>query len=112
MFEATLRKLIKIGRLEFILPNGRSVVGGGQPQKEWHRALDVVVRLKGAATPLKMAVDPHRFVREANMNGDLVIEKGTLWDFLKQKNKKNKQNKTKPTTNKQQKHNNTHRGLQ
>ena len=82
MWKAKLQNLIKIGRLRVITPDGSSVLLGGQPYLQHHRPLDVVVRLHGAMTPYKLMLDPHRFVGEAYMNGELTIEKGDLWDFL------------------------------
>ena len=82
MWKAKLRQLIKIGSLKVITPDGRSIMLGGQPYSHRHRPLDVVVRLRGALTPLKIAIDPHRYLGESYMNGDLSIEKGDLWDLL------------------------------
>jgi cyclopropane-fatty-acyl-phospholipid synthase len=82
MWKAKLQNLIKIGRLRLIAPDGSTVMLGGQPYLPHHRPLDVVIRLHGALTPYRLMLDPHRYVGEAYMNGELTIEQGDLWDFL------------------------------
>ena len=82
MLKAKLDKLIRIGKLEVITPDGKSLTLGGLPYNERHRNLDVVVRLRGALTPLKLVLDPYLYLGQAYMDGDLVIEKGDLWDLL------------------------------
>ena len=82
MWKNKLRKLITVGKLEVITPSGDEVQLGGEHYAGHHRDLDVRVRLNGALTPLKLAIDPHRYLGEAYMNGDLVIERGGLWDLL------------------------------
>ena len=82
MWKAKLRTLIKIGRLKVIAPDGTSVNLGGQPYLRRHRPLDVTIRLRGALTPLKLMIDPHRYLGECYMNGDITIEHGSLWDLL------------------------------
>jgi cyclopropane-fatty-acyl-phospholipid synthase len=82
MWKAKLQNIIKVGRLEVIAPDGTSVKLGGQPYLPHHRPLDVAVRLHGAMTPYKLMLDPHRYLGEAYMDGDLTIERGDLWDLL------------------------------
>ena len=82
MWKSKLRKLITIGKLEVVTSGGTSVSLGGEDYAGRHRKLDVKVRLNGGLTPLKLAVDPYRYLGEAYMNGDLVIERGDLWDLM------------------------------
>ena len=82
MWKAKLRNLIKVGRLKVIAPDGTPVNLGGQPYLKHHRPLDVTIRLNGALTPLKLMIDPHRYLGECYMNGDVTIENGSLWDLL------------------------------
>ena len=82
MWQSKLRQLINIGKLEVVTPSGQSVQLGGDSYAEHHRDLDIRVRLNGAATPLKLAMDPYRFLGESYMDGDLVVERGSLWDLM------------------------------
>ncbi|MCW6508239.1 cyclopropane-fatty-acyl-phospholipid synthase family protein [Lichenifustis flavocetrariae] len=82
MWKKRLRDLIKIGRLRLIAPNGDLVELGGTPYLSHHRQLEVTVRLHGSLTPFKLMLDPHRYLGESYMNGDLTIERGDLWDFI------------------------------
>jgi cyclopropane-fatty-acyl-phospholipid synthase len=82
MLKAKLEKLIRIGKLEIMMPNGTSLVLAGRPYGPRHRPLDVKVKLRGRLTPLKLVIDADRFLGEAYTNGDLTIEKGDLWDLL------------------------------
>jgi cyclopropane-fatty-acyl-phospholipid synthase len=43
---------------------------------------EVVVRLAGPMTPLKLALWPDLYLGQAYMNGSLVFERGDLWDLL------------------------------
>ena len=36
----------------------------------------------GRLTPIKLALHPDFYFGEAYMNGELIIEQGTLWDLL------------------------------
>jgi cyclopropane-fatty-acyl-phospholipid synthase len=76
----SLELLIKIGRLTVITPDGAKMRFGAVSTDE--PQLDVVVRLKGALTPLKLAINPDLYLGEAYMDGMLVIEHGSLWDLL------------------------------
>ena len=81
MWKSKLRKIIRIGRLEVITPDGQSLILGSG-FAEHHRRLDVRVRLIGALTPFKLAIEPFRYLGECYMDGSLVIEKGSLWEFM------------------------------
>jgi cyclopropane-fatty-acyl-phospholipid synthase len=80
MLTKTLGRLIKLGRLTVIRPDGAKVQFGETEPAE--PRLDVTVRLKGALTPLKLALHPDLYLGELYMNGALVIERGTLSDLL------------------------------
>ena len=82
MWKNKLRKLVTVGKLEIVTPSGQSVRLDGSNYADHHRPLDLKVRLKRASTPLKLAVDPYLYFGEAYMNGDLVIERGDLWDLM------------------------------
>jgi cyclopropane-fatty-acyl-phospholipid synthase len=80
MLKRMLANLIKIGRLTVIDANGeRFCVGdvpGDAPQ------LDIVVRLVGRFTGLKLVLHPELYLGEAYMDGKLTIERGSLWHLL------------------------------
>jgi cyclopropane-fatty-acyl-phospholipid synthase len=80
MLQKTLDQLIKIGRLTVIKPDGTRLRFGDVPPAE--PQLDVVVRLKGPLTSLKLAIHPDLYLGESYMDENLVIEQGTLWDLL------------------------------
>jgi cyclopropane-fatty-acyl-phospholipid synthase len=80
MLKSILDQLIKVGRLTVIWPNGRSCAFGEVVAND--ARLDVVVRLSGAWTPWKLALNPDLQLGEAYMNGTLVLEQGTLGDLL------------------------------
>jgi cyclopropane-fatty-acyl-phospholipid synthase len=80
MLKNILDKFIKVGRLTVIWPDGRSCAFG-QVMADNSR-LDVTVRLSGAWTPWKLALNPDLHLGEAYMNGTLVLEQGTLRDLL------------------------------
>ena len=76
----TLERLVKTGSLTVIWPDGTKM-HFGEVSKHSPR-LDVVVRLGGRLTPLKLAINPDLYLGEAYMAGELVIERGSLWDLL------------------------------
>jgi cyclopropane-fatty-acyl-phospholipid synthase len=77
MLKETLRRSIRKGSLTLIEANGRvTTFGERRDQRE------VVVRLVGPMTPLKLALWPDLYLGEAYMNGSLVLERGDLWDLL------------------------------
>lgn len=78
MLKVILKRLIRIGRLTVIQADGAVIVCGeaaiGQP--------DVVVKLTGRLTSIKLALWPDLYLGETYMTGELVIERGNLWDLL------------------------------
>lgn len=75
MIESFLRRMIKVGDLTVRLPGGRTLKAGdgsGAPV-----ALQV-----SAKTLRRIAMQPGLAFGEAYMNGELVIEQGSLWDLL------------------------------
>jgi cyclopropane-fatty-acyl-phospholipid synthase len=80
MLKETLRHRTLTGSVALIEPSGRVTVFG---EKNTHEAeAEVVVRLVGRMTPLKLALWPDLYLGEAYMNGSLVLERGDLWDLL------------------------------
>jgi cyclopropane-fatty-acyl-phospholipid synthase len=69
-----------VGRLTVIWPNGRTYAFGEVVASDTR--LDVTVRLSGAWTPWKLALNPDLHLGEAYMDGTLVLEQGTLGDLL------------------------------
>jgi len=80
MLKNILDQLIKVGRLTVIWPNGRTCAFGEVVAND--PRLDVIVRLRGALTPWKLALNPDLHLGEAYMNGTLLLEQGTLRDLL------------------------------
>ncbi|UTP38083.1 cyclopropane-fatty-acyl-phospholipid synthase family protein [Phenylobacterium sp. LH3H17] len=75
MIDALLSRMIKVGDLTVHLPGGvskRAGDGTGTP---------VVIRFTGKGVRRTVA-NPSLGLAEAYMDGDLVIEQGTLWDLL------------------------------
>src|SRR5882757_7117050 len=80
MLGKTFRQLIRHGRLTIIRPDGDTEQFGELTAAEPRP--DVAVRLKGALTPLKLALHPDLYFGELYVDGALLIERGTLWDLL------------------------------
>src|SRR6476661_4201908 len=80
MLGKTLKQLIRHGRLTIIRSDGGTEQFGELTAAEPRP--DVTVRLKGALTPLKLALYPDLYFGELYVNGALLIERGTLWDLL------------------------------
>ena len=76
MLDAYLRRLVQNGSLGIIWPDGRQARYG-----EGHRP-QVVVRLNGLFTPLKLALHPYLYLGESYMDGSLCLERGTLRDLM------------------------------
>ncbi|MDB5451964.1 MAG: Cyclopropane-fatty-acyl-phospholipid synthase [Caulobacteraceae bacterium] len=75
MIEDFLRGLIKVGDLTIRFPHGRTIrLGDGT-------APPVAIHLNAKAVR-RIAAKPSLGVGEAFMNGDLVIERGSIWDLL------------------------------
>jgi cyclopropane-fatty-acyl-phospholipid synthase len=79
VLQKLLEGQIKSGRLVVRLADGRDFrVGEG----DTGHGPDVTVQLHGRSTPLKLALNPELYLGEAYMNGDLVLERGSLWDLM------------------------------
>lgn len=75
MIDSFLRRMIQVGDLTVCLPGGRTLKagdGGGAP---------VVLRVSAKALR-RIALQPGLAFGEAYMNGELLIEQGSLWDLL------------------------------
>ncbi len=81
MLKAFLRRLVTSGRLTVVTPRETIVVGTIDPHDPVSR-LDVAVRITSLAVAAKLAIDPDLYLGEAYMNGDLVLERGSIWDLL------------------------------
>jgi len=76
MLQAVARKFIRVGDLTLIEPNGRASRfgdGSGPP---------VTVRLKGAMTPFKLAINPTLKLGECYMDDELELLKGSFYDLI------------------------------
>ncbi len=71
-----LERMIRVGKLEVIDAYGNYHVFSGTPGPE------ATVRLYDSALHRKLFFNPDLHVGEAYMNGTLIVEKGTLSDFL------------------------------
>ena len=71
------RKLIKAGSLTMINHRGERRHFGQPPGPE-----TVVIRLTKPSTEWRIALNPKLAVGEAYMDGDLVLEQGSIYDFL------------------------------
>ncbi len=76
LLDQMLARVIKKGRLEIIDANGQSHVYEGTP------GTTVTVRLTDSKLHHKLFLNPELVAGEAYMDGNLIIEKGTLRDFL------------------------------
>lgn len=76
LLERFLRQLVRTGTLTVIDATGRSFVfGDGGPP-------NVTVRLTSRALYWKLVVNPELYAGEAYMDGTLVVEAGSIYDFL------------------------------
>jgi cyclopropane-fatty-acyl-phospholipid synthase len=78
MLNGVLRRLIRRGRLTVIYADGSRRSFGNQD----HSEPDIVVRLTTRTAPWLIALHPDRYLGEAYMDGQLVIEQGDLWGLL------------------------------
>ncbi|RYB07136.1 SAM-dependent methyltransferase [Lichenibacterium ramalinae] len=81
MLKTLLARLIRHGRLTVTTPFG-TVAAGQRDESLPAGRLDVRLRLRKAATVLKLATNPDLYFGEAYMDGDLVIEQGSLYDLM------------------------------
>ena len=75
MLERFLNRAIQVGRLQVIDGRGRASSYGDGSGPE------VVVRLKPGAA-LKLALNPDLKLGECYMDGDLVLERGEIYDLM------------------------------
>ncbi len=81
MLKSMLDRIVRHGRLTVATPLGTVV--SGQPDQRHHAALlDVRIRITSVASALKVATNPDLCFGEAYVDGDLVIEQGSLWDLM------------------------------
>ncbi len=78
MLKSKLDRLIRIGRLSIVWPNGAVSHFGDVAAP----APKVVVRLRSFLAAAKIAAHPHLYLGEAYMNGELALEEGSVFDLL------------------------------
>ena len=81
MLKSLLDRIVRHGRLTVATPLG-TIVAGQPDHRHPAGLLDVRIRIKSAATALKVATNPDLYFGEAYVDGDLVIERGSLWDLM------------------------------
>jgi len=75
VLHALLKRMIRVGRLEVRLPDGRAETYGDGS------GVRVAARVTGRGVR-RIVANPAVGVGEAYMNGDLELEAGTIWDLL------------------------------
>ncbi|HUC19025.1 MAG TPA: cyclopropane-fatty-acyl-phospholipid synthase family protein [Acetobacteraceae bacterium] len=78
MLERMLAGFIREGRLTVLTAGGRALSFGAPAEG----VADVTIRFRGRASFLRVALRPALHFGEAYMNGDLVLEQGTLADLF------------------------------
>ena len=81
MLRRFLKKLVKSGRLTVMTPTDTITVGS-LDERFPETSLDVAVRIKNRATALRLVMNPELRLGEAYADGDLVMERGSVWDLL------------------------------
>ena len=76
MMDRLLRRLIRTGSLTVVLPSGEALRAGNGAGRE------VRIRLRDNRTAWRIALYPGLALGEAWMDGDLTLERGTLWELL------------------------------
>jgi cyclopropane-fatty-acyl-phospholipid synthase len=77
MLARLLRRMVRTGSLCVLLPGADPIVVG-----DGSATGAVTVRIRDGATLRRLALNPDLALGEAYMNGGLVVERGTLWNFL------------------------------
>ena len=72
-----LKRLIRTGSLIVVLPSGEILQAG-----DGSGPGDVRIRLRDNRTAWRLALYPGLGLGEAWMDGDVILERGTLWDLL------------------------------
>jgi len=75
--ERLLRRIVRTGALAVVLPDGATIVAGDRATRP-----KVRVRIEDWPTVRRLALTPDPALGEAYMDGRLVLERGSLWDFL------------------------------
>ena len=81
MLQRLLDRLIRHGRLTVVTPIGTLAAGTPDPGHP-SGLLDVGVRIRKTRTMLRIATNPDLYFGEAYMDGDLVVERGSFFDFM------------------------------
>lgn len=77
LLHGVLKRIVKNGSLTVIDHRGRSHQFGAPPGDD-----TVVIRLHRASTARRLALNPKLALGESYMDGDLTIERGSIYDFL------------------------------
>ena len=72
-----LRRIVRTGSLTVILPDDQAILAGDRATGP-----EVRVRIGDWRTVRRLALTPDPALGEAYMDGGLVVEQGSLWDFL------------------------------
>ena len=72
-----LRRIVRTGSLSVVLPDLEPIVVG-----DGSTASAVTVRIRDEHTLRRLVLNPDLALGEAYMDGGLLLERGTLWDFL------------------------------
>jgi cyclopropane-fatty-acyl-phospholipid synthase len=76
ILDRALKHVVKSGALAVRDPAGKvHTYGDGSGEQ-------IVFKVVNKNTPLKLAVDPDLFLGEAYMNGEIELERGTIYDLL------------------------------
>jgi cyclopropane-fatty-acyl-phospholipid synthase len=75
--ERLLRRLVQIGSLRVILPDGGSITAGDGASGD-----TIVVRIRNQGALRRLVLNPDLALGESYVAGELIVERGTLWDFL------------------------------
>jgi cyclopropane-fatty-acyl-phospholipid synthase len=75
--ERLLKRIVRSSSLTVVLPDGDAIVVG-----ERSAADAVTVRIRNGRTLRRLALNPDLALGEAYMDGDFIVERGTLAEFL------------------------------
>ena len=77
MLTRLLKAVITKGRLTVIDPEGRAHHIGADDGSE-----PIIMRIRDRRTWLRLSLNPYAYAGEAYMDGGLIIEQGTLTDWM------------------------------
>lgn len=80
MLRALIQSIVSEGHLAVITPGGARIEAG-RPATDTSD-LSVEVRLRGALTPIRLALNPDLVLGEGYMDGSIMLERGSIDDLL------------------------------